>query len=51
MREYGPGEVLGELSLLYRVLRPTTVVAKTESVLWRLSRQTFNGIVKDVATY
>jgi CRP-like cAMP-binding protein len=40
--------MFGELGLLYDVPSPTTIVAKTNSVLLTLSRYTFNRIIKDI---
>ena len=49
LKEYNPGEGFGELALLYNAPRAATIKAKTESVVWRLDRDTFNNIVKDAA--
>mmetsp|Transcript_90860 Transcript_90860/g.266014 ORF Transcript_90860/g.266014 Transcript_90860/m.266014 type:complete len:404 (-) Transcript_90860:371-1582(-) len=44
-----PGDVFGELALLYNCPRAATVIAKDECVCWQLDRETFNHIVKDAA--
>jgi cAMP-dependent protein kinase regulator len=45
-----PGEVVGELALLYNCPRAATVRANDGDVeLWELDRDTFNAIVKDSA--
>ena len=49
LKTYNPGEVFGELALLYNAPRAATIRAKEESVLYALDRQTFNHIVKDAA--
>lgn len=49
MKEYHPGEGFGELALLYNAPRAATIKAKTEAVVWKLDRDTFNHIVKDAA--
>ena len=43
------GDTFGELALLYNCPRAASVVARLESVLWQLDRQTFTSIVKDSA--
>lgn len=47
LKEYQPGEVFGELALLYNAPRAATITAKEESKLWALDRKTFNFIVRD----
>mmetsp|Transcript_116229 Transcript_116229/g.161336 ORF Transcript_116229/g.161336 Transcript_116229/m.161336 type:complete len:121 (+) Transcript_116229:231-593(+) len=49
LKTYAPGEGFGELALLYNAPRAATITAKSESVAWRLDRDTFNHIVKDAA--
>ena len=49
MKEYHPGEGFGELALLYNAPRAATITAKTDCIVWRLDRDTFNHIVKDAA--
>eukprot|EP00928_Gymnodinium_smaydae_P032834 TRINITY_DN23685_c0_g1_i1.p1 TRINITY_DN23685_c0_g1~~TRINITY_DN23685_c0_g1_i1.p1 ORF type:complete len:370 (+),score=90.35 TRINITY_DN23685_c0_g1_i1:175-1284(+) len=43
------GQSFGELALLYNAPRAATVVAKTESILWSIDRNTFNSCVKGAA--
>ena len=49
LKTYVPGEGFGELALLYNAPRAATITAISESVCWRLDRDTFNHIVKDAA--
>jgi len=49
LKEYVPGEGFGELALLYNAPRAATITSKTDYVIWRLDRDTFNNIVKDAA--
>mmetsp|Transcript_9822 Transcript_9822/g.29399 ORF Transcript_9822/g.29399 Transcript_9822/m.29399 type:complete len:401 (+) Transcript_9822:70-1272(+) len=44
-----PGDVFGELALLYNCPRAASVVARDLSVCWQLDRESFNHIVKDAA--
>lgn len=44
-----PGDVFGELALLYNCPRAASVVAKGDCVCWQLDRESFNHIVKDAA--
>jgi cAMP-dependent protein kinase regulator len=41
-----PGDVFGELALLYNCPRAASVEARDKCVLWQLDRDTFNGCVK-----
>jgi len=45
-----PGDVFGELALLYNCPRAATVEAVDECKAWELDRGTFNHIVKEAAT-
>ena len=49
LKVYQPGEGFGELALLYNAPRAATITAKTDYVIWRLDRDTFNHIVKDAS--
>ena len=49
LKTYVPGEGFGELALLYNAPRAATITAKTDYVIWKLDRDTFNNIVKDAA--
>jgi len=49
LKEYQPVEGFGELALLYNAPRAATIKAKTDYVIWKLDRDTFNHIVKDAA--
>jgi cAMP-dependent protein kinase regulator len=49
LKTYQPGEAFGELALLYNAPRAATIIAKENSLLWGLDRNTFNHIVKDSA--
>jgi len=44
-----PGDVFGELALLYNCPRAASVVARQRCVCWQLDRATFSHIVKDAA--
>merc|ERR1712012_309129 len=44
-----PGDVFGELALLYNCPRAASVVAKGMSVCWQLDRESFSHIVKEAA--
>jgi cAMP-dependent protein kinase regulator len=47
LKTYQPGEAFGELALLYNAPRAATISAKTDCLMWKLDRNTFNHIVKD----
>ena len=49
LKNYGPGEAFGELSLLYNTPRAASIKALTPVVCWVLDRDCFNHIVKDSA--
>ncbi len=49
VRECGPGDVFGELSLLYSAPRAATVRTKSECKLWRLDSATFKSIVQETS--
>ena len=49
LKKYNPGEVFGELCLLYNTPRAASIVSNTNCVLFSLDRETFNHIVKDAA--
>jgi len=44
-----PGDVFGELALLYNCPRAASVQSKGDSVCWQLDRDTFSNIVKEAA--
>lgn len=46
LKNYGPGDLFGELSLMYNTPRAASIVATSFSRLFSLDRQTFNAIVK-----
>mmetsp|Transcript_64404 Transcript_64404/g.119764 ORF Transcript_64404/g.119764 Transcript_64404/m.119764 type:complete len:414 (+) Transcript_64404:69-1310(+) len=45
-----PGDVFGELALLYNARRAASVEAPERSLCWKLDRETFNHIVKESAS-
>lgn len=47
LKKYVPGELFGELALLYNAPRAANIQAKTDCVLFALDRSTFNHIVKE----
>jgi len=44
----GPGDVFGEISLIYTQPRSATVCATKDSVVWVLDRKTFRGYMAEV---
>lgn len=50
VKQCNPGDVFGELALLYNNPRAATVDATDMCHCWELDRETFNQIVKDSAT-
>jgi cAMP-dependent protein kinase regulator len=44
-----PGDVFGELALLYNCARAATVETQERSLCWRLDRETFNAVVREAA--
>jgi cAMP-dependent protein kinase regulator len=49
LKKYNPGDVFGELALLYNAPRAATIKADSDSLLWMLDRNTFNNIVKEAS--
>eukprot|EP00401_Gymnodinium_catenatum_P007895 CAMPEP_0117514072 /NCGR_PEP_ID=MMETSP0784-20121206/29882_1 /TAXON_ID=39447 /ORGANISM="" /LENGTH=313 /DNA_ID=CAMNT_0005309859 /DNA_START=41 /DNA_END=982 /DNA_ORIENTATION=+ len=49
VKKCAPGDVFGELALLYNCPRAASVQSCEDSVVWKLDRETFNHIVKDAA--
>jgi len=49
LKNYGSGDVFGELALLYNAPRAATIVAESACQLWVLDRNTFNHIVKEAS--
>jgi cAMP-dependent protein kinase regulator len=49
LKNYNPGDVFGELALLYNAPRAATIKSESESQLWVLDRNTFNNIVKEAS--
>lgn len=50
LKKCAPGDVFGELALLYNVPRAASVEAFGRCLCWRLDRDTFTQVVKDAAT-
>ena len=46
LKNYKPGEVFGELALLYNAPRAATILSESDSELYSLDREVFNNIVK-----
>lgn len=49
LKTYNPGEVFGELSLMYNAPRAASIISESDSVCFSLDRDTFNSIVKGAA--
>ena len=49
LKHYGPGELFGELALLYNAPRAASIAAVGRANLFSLDRECFNHIVKDSA--
>ena len=49
LKDYAPGDVFGELALLYNAPRAATIRAESDGQLWVLDRGTFNNIVKEAS--
>lgn len=49
LKTYKPGEVFGELSLMYNAPRAASIFSDGDSVCFSLDRDTFNNIVKGAA--
>lgn len=49
LKNYLPGEIFGELALLYNAPRAASIMALEDSELYSLSRDVFNHIVKQSA--
>ena len=49
LKKYNPGDVFGELALLYNAPRAASIQADNNSLLWMLDRNTFNNIVKEAS--
>lgn len=49
LKSYHPGEVFGELSLMYNAPRAASIISESDSVCFSLDRDTFNNIVKGAA--
>lgn len=50
VKKCSPGDVVGELALLYNCPRAATVEAVDRCLFWQLDRETFNHIVKEAAS-
>ena len=49
LRDYDPGDVFGELALLYNAPRAATITAEEDCRLFSLSREAFNCTVRQSA--
>ena len=49
LKKYNSGDTFGELALLYNAPRAATIIAETDSKLYRLDRESFSYIVKGSA--
>ena len=49
LKDYNPGDVFGELALLYNAPRAATIKASSDGLLFELDRNTFNNIVKEAS--
>jgi len=50
VKKCAPGDIFGELALLYNAKRAASVYATDKCVAWQLDRETFNHIVKEAAS-
>jgi len=50
VKQCAPGDIFGELALLYNAKRAASVYATDACVAWQLDRETFNHIVKEAAS-
>jgi len=49
LKDYNPGDVFGELALLYNAPRAATIKGSADGILFELDRNTFNNIVKEAS--
>ena len=47
IKTFIPGEIFGELALLYNTPRSSTLIANEDVILFCLDRETFNHFVKE----